>query len=417
MNLTSGQLYWVDIQKSLKPEYPKLEEDISCECLVIGGGVAGASCAYALQKAGVDTVLIDKRRIGFGSTSANTGLLQFSNDKMLTSCIHTFGEQSGVGFYRMCLEALNDLEAVIAELDLFPDFYRRDSLYYASHPMDEAKLRDEFAALSAYGFPVSYLDSAELRTRFSFEKAGAILSRDNAEINPFAYARSLTFTASRRGIRVFEHTEVQSHTAGQDGISFLTTDGKTIKAKKAVLTMGYESQEIKHNPNAVLTSTYVIATEPIPGGDIAGWSDRCLIWETAKPSLYLRRTADNRVVVGGLDINGIEPAERDRRLKAKGEKLLAETIKLFPALEGTRIDYAWAATFGSTHDGLPLIGEQEGFPHCYFALVYGGNGTIYSAIASRIVTGLVKDGKHPDAALFRFDRPTRSMSSSGAEPS
>ncbi|WP_159883711.1 NAD(P)/FAD-dependent oxidoreductase [Paenibacillus puerhi] len=406
MNLTSGQLYWPAIQSDQGMPYPKLEEDIACDVLVVGGGIAGTSCAYALHKAGVDTVLVDKRRIGCGSTSANTGLLQYSNDIMLTSCIENFGEQAGVRFYRLGLEALDHLERESSELDVFPDFYRRDSLCFASKTQDVPLLKKEFDALAAHGFPARYLDSCDLNDLFAFEKPAAILTQGDAEVNPFGYARSLALTGHRRGMRIFERTEVRRLASDRSSVTFVTAEGKKIKARKAVLTMGYETQEIQCNSSASLSSTYAIATEPVVAGTISGWPDRCLIWETARPYLYMRRTADERVIVGGLDIDLAEPEERDRRLEGKSKRLLADTIKLFPSLEGIRIDYAWSGTFCSTDDGLPLIGEQDGFPNCYFALIYGGNGMIYSAMASKIIVGLITSGRHADAALFGFDRPT-----------
>lgn len=32
----------------------------ACECLIVGGGPAGSACAWALQRAGVDTIILDK---------------------------------------------------------------------------------------------------------------------------------------------------------------------------------------------------------------------------------------------------------------------------------------------------------------------------------------------------------------------
>ena len=36
--------------------------------------------------------------------------------------------------------------------------------------------------------------------------------------------------------------------------------------------------------SADLSSTWAIASEPVDA--FAGWEDRCLIWETARPSSY-----------------------------------------------------------------------------------------------------------------------------------
>jgi glycine/D-amino acid oxidase-like deaminating enzyme len=206
---------------------------------------------------------------------------------------------------------------------------------------------------------------------------------------------------------VFEQTEVRRSHRGEEATVFYTADNQRIEAEHAVFATGYETQEIKKNANAVMESSYAIATQPL--ADISGWPGRCLIWETARPYLYLRTTVDGRIVAGGFDEAILDAAERDACLPAKTERLLGEVRKLFPALTDLRAEYAWAATFGSTHDGLPLIGPQEGFPRCFFLMGYGGNGTVYSIIGAEIIADLIQKGEHPDAHLFRIDRPQRTM--------
>lgn len=109
MELINGKTFWPTTFAS-HPHYPVLQENLSCDCLIIGGGMGGALSAKLLTDQGIDTVVIDKRDIGYGSSMANTGLLQYTNDKTLTSCIQTFGEERGVRFYELCRDAMHHLE-------------------------------------------------------------------------------------------------------------------------------------------------------------------------------------------------------------------------------------------------------------------------------------------------------------------
>lgn len=403
MKLHTGSLLWPGSLPQ-PPGYPALTEDIECEVLVIGGGEAGALAAYHMLLKGIDTVLVEKRTIGAGISSANTGLLQYGNDKHLTACIHSFGEEKGVRFYKLCRTAVNDLSTICSNLAIDAQFIRRDSLYFASDEHDLAALKEEYETLLKHGFDVAFLNAQQISRQFSFGKPGAIYSKDDAELNPFRFTHSLIHDAVQRGLRVYENTEMIGRENQADGVIFHTGNHR-IKAKKAIFSTGYETQQIISNRNAVLSSSYAIATQPID--HFTGWHERCLIWETARPYLYLRTTADNRIVAGGLDENTAVAEERDRKLLHKGELLLAEVQRLFPEIEGLRAEYCWGAVFGSTHDGLPLIGTQAAFPHCYFGLGYGGNGTVYNTIAAQILAGLISEGHHPDAELFRFDRPVR----------
>ncbi|HZG70136.1 MAG TPA: FAD-dependent oxidoreductase [Chondromyces sp.] len=401
MDLSTGTLSWLETIPS-PPSYPTLTEDLSCDVLVIGAGEAGSLCTYMLTEKGVKVVVVDKRSVGRGSTSANTGLLQFASDKTLTSCINTLGKEEGVRYYTLSLEAVKSIGTICSKLAFDPQFIPRESLYYASSEEDIPALKQEYETLKKYGFEVSYWDTEKIQKHYSFAKPGAIFSSGDAEINPYRFAHALIYTSHQNGAKVYEHTEIQRHTADKGGITFFTKDNKKIRAKKAIIAAGYEAQEIKKNPNAVLASSYAIATQPFE--DFSGWHNRSLVWETARPYLYIRTTADNRIIVGGEDEPTNITAERDAMLLNKKEVLLNKLHELFPEYKDAKADYFWSATFGGTHDGLPLIGEQEEFPHCYFPLGYGGNGTVYSTIAAEILSEIIVNGSHPDADLFKFNR-------------
>ena len=86
MDLRSGHPFWL-LKNGLLADYPSLKHDESCEVAIIGGGITGALVAYYLTKEGVETVLVDKRDIGAGSTAASTALLQYEIDTELHDLI------------------------------------------------------------------------------------------------------------------------------------------------------------------------------------------------------------------------------------------------------------------------------------------------------------------------------------------
>jgi glycine/D-amino acid oxidase-like deaminating enzyme len=391
MNLHTGKLFWPLTYDA--PSYPSLEEDVSCDVLIVGGGAFGAHCAYLLGLAGISTIVVEKRDIGGGSTSANTGLLQFCNDKTLTSFIHTFGEKQAVRFYSLCKQAVKQLE----KLPIDADFVKRSSLYFASSEDDVAGLQEEYATLKKYGFPVSYMTEEQIRAKFPFKKQAALYTSGDAEVNPFKMIHGLIQKAIEYGVKVYANTEIISHVKTEDGLLFFTKEKREIRAQYAIFAPGYEGQEMVKEKNAVLASSYAVVTNPIPSLD--NWHERCLIWETARPYLYMRTTVDNRIIIGGKDEETIIPERRDSMLLHKRDILMQELRTLFPMYD-VKADYYWGATFGSTHDGLPVIGQYEGYENCYFLFGYGGNGTVYSVIFAHIVRDLLVKGCHTDAELF-----------------
>lgn len=398
MALYAGSLYWPTTLIS-PPRYPELTEDIECDVLIIGGGVSGALCAYMLLPQNIRVVLVEKNRIAQGSTAANTGILQYSNDTMLCEFIRQIPREDAVAIYRLCLEGLEELERICAGLPIPADFARRESLYYASSEEDVKKLRGEYGRLTEYGFPVEYLDRHQVRERFSFEKPAALVTGCDAEVNPFSLVHSLVKHVSSK-VRVYEGTEVKRIEREKEALVCFTPRAR-IKAGRAVHATGYAVENLPKLRKAELDITYSAVTRPVPASDL--WPGRCMIWETRRPYLYIRTTPDNRIIIGGLDERTAEPnrgaGERGRR----AEDLLGDLRKLFPRLR-PELEYEWAATFGESLDGIPFIGADPDNPNVYYCLGYGGNGTVSSVMGAKIIRDLIVSGHHPQAHVFRLDR-------------
>jgi glycine/D-amino acid oxidase-like deaminating enzyme len=86
-----------------------------------------------------------------------------------------------------------------------------------------------------------------------------------------------------------------------------------------------------------------------------GWGeDRCLIWEHSRPYLYLRTTAEDRVMFGGEDEDFRDPIRRDRLIGKKAERLTERFRELFPDI-AMEVAFASTGTFGETEDGLAYV--------------------------------------------------------------
>ncbi|MFB8373091.1 NAD(P)/FAD-dependent oxidoreductase [Paenibacillus taichungensis] len=402
MELINGNPFWPTTLQS-NSNYPILETNLSCDTLIIGGGMGGALSAKLLTDRGIETVVIDKRKIGTGSSMANTGLLQYTNDKTLTSCINTFGEEQGVRFYELCRNAMQQLKEVVSGLEMDTWFVPRTSLYCASTEDDVTKLEEEYHTLRRYGFEVELWNREKIEGHFPFSRSAALYTYGDAEVNPYRLVHALLHSSVQKGARVFEQTEMTHCDFKEDGVVCYTPNG-TIKAKNVIFSTGYETQEIKNDRGAYLQSTYAIATKPL--NDLSNWYKQSMIWETSRPYLYMRTTPDGRIIAGGLDEN--TPREDQRAIRAlnRAQVLLERVAEYFP-LPDLEIDYAWEATFGNTHDGLPFIGPHPEYPHSFFLEGYGGNGTVYSMIAASLLTDTITGKENKDLELFSLTRTSK----------
>lgn len=400
MDLKSGTLFWP--RRTRKHSGGRtLRRNLQCDVVVIGAGLTGAMVAHALGREGLDVVILEKRDVGQGSTSASTALLLYEVDTHLCDLAQQRGWTAAARSYRRCLTAIDELAALVRQLRDSCGFRRRPSLYVASQAGDLKSLKREFAARKRAGFDVALLSAAEIRTHFSFSAAGAIYSRAAAEVDPFRLAALLIQESVRAGARLFVHTRAARVTEGRRGVTIRTASGNAVAARWAVIAAGFETTAREARRVVKLKSTYAMVTRPV--STFSGWHERCLIWETKRPYIYLRTTSDDRILVGGEDEDFVNAGKRDALIGDKGRALHRKLRQMFPDIP-TELSSSWAGTFGETKDGLPYIGPLKARSRVLHALCYGANGTNFAAIAADIIRDTILGKRNDHAELFGFKR-------------
>ena len=400
MNLTSSHPFW-SVSNGLPVNYPSLQRDVACDAVVVGGGITGALVAVHLVEAGVKTLLIDKRDIGTGSTSASTALLQYEIDVPLRELIQKVGPAAATRSYQLCCESIGKLERLASRLNIDCGFERKPSLFLARHQREIPELREEFQLRRKMGLELQFLDAAAIKKRFPFSRPAALFSQDGGQVDPHRLTHGLLAAGKRADLEVCDRTEMKRLEQTRRGVRITTKNGFVITARRAVIAAGFESKALLKGEAGTFLSTYALISEPLP--KIAAWHRQCLIWESGTSYLYLRTTAEGRVIIGGEDEDFVNAKRRDALISQKTRTLVKKFGRLFPGVS-LEVAFAWAGTFGETKDGLAYIGVHPRFPHTYFALGYGGNGITFSLIAAEILRDGFLGRKNRDAPLFRFGR-------------
>lgn len=401
MDLKSGYPFWA-VKNGLMQAFPKVSSDIACDVAVVGGGITGALIAHALSSHGHAVAVVEQRDIGWGSTAASTALLQYEIDTHMIDLAKRYGEAQAVAAYRACADAIPALQALARKLGDV-DFARMSSLYYASRRRDVAAMREECDLRRRHGFDVRWLERDALRAGYAIDAPGAILSALAARVDPYRMAYRLLAAVSKRGGAVYDRTSIDTLHPTARGVALHTTDGVRIRAKHVVLAAGYANQRWLRARVARNRSSYAFITDPIDA-DVLGPLRDTMVWESARPYLYLRSTGDRRLLVGGEDDAVDIPSRRDRRVEGKARRLRKKVEALFPHLP-MQPAFSWAGTFAETEDGLPFFGPHPQLgPRVHFAMAYGGNGITYSMIGAELLRARIERRKHPLAAFFSFER-------------
>ena len=384
------------------PSLGPLAGDLSCGVLVVGAGITGSLVAEHLARRGLDVCIIDRERPGFGSTAASTAMLQWEIDVPMRQLADLYGFERAARIYRRSHAAATGLCGLIDELGLGCRLRQRRSVYLAAGDVGGRELLAEQQLRARAGLPGEFLDYRTLRLAFGFDREAAIVAPGSADADPLSLSLLLLERSISQGVRLFSADAV-SYDAGPGSVLVGMADGHSIEAGHVVLATGYVIPDFVPAGLHRLASSWALATPPQRPDGL--WPERALVWEASQRYLYARTTDDDRIVIGGEDDEGlVEPDDRDRAMPAKAEILLRRLADLWPAAEA-RSDYVWSGVFGSTVDGLPLIGQVPDRPRIHAAYGYGGNGITFSFLASRMIARLIEGAREDWFSDFALDRP------------
>jgi glycine/D-amino acid oxidase-like deaminating enzyme len=396
-DLRTGTPVWkVETPRDLSVE--PLIVPSKADVVVVGAGITGALIAEAATARGLSVIVLDRRQPCHGSTAASTALLQFEIDTPLMELVDMIGHARASRAWMRSFRAVQDLAILVHRLSLHCDFRPRRALYLAGNLLGPIELVEEDRLRRAIGLPSTFLNSSDLRNLAGIIRPAALLSEGAADVNPVALTRGLLLRAKDRGARLYSPAELAEVVPRSHKVEMVTSAGIELEAKAIVFATGYELAAGVPAKGHRRSSTWAFSTRPQRQ---TTWGEGQLIWEAADPYLYIRTTADGRIMVGGEDEPIDDDATRDALLPTKVHALQTKAKRLLPWIDATE-DFAWAGTFGESEDGLPSIGCLPDMPNCYAVLGYGGNGITFGVLAAQILVEALCGGNDPDANIFAF---------------
>jgi len=381
--------------------YPSLGKSKSTDILVVGGGITGALIAHKLVQEGKDVVLVDKRDVCNGSSAASTGMLQYEIDVPLYKLIEQRGLNCAVSSYKNCEKAIFDIKKIIDDIKSNCPFEFKKSIYFTPTQKGLKALEAEFNARKEYGFNVSWLDKEALK-KLGLDAYAGIESESGAIIDPYKFSYDLLEYCSKKGMKIFDRTEIREIKNAGDKFIAKTQDEISIQANHVIHCTGYESVNTLRGKKIVnLKSTYALASEAF--NELPHGFKNHIYWDNSSPYFYFRTTSEGRIIIGGCDENFKNAKKRDSLLSKKQKDLTKQFQKYFPDIR-FKPDYTWAGTFGETEDGLPYFGRPDQEINEHYILGFGGNGITYSVMARDAIMHSLNHANHRFLDDYRFDR-------------
>jgi gamma-glutamylputrescine oxidase len=387
---------WYAETADLLPPFPPLDGSTRADVCIVGGGYTGLSTAWHLAEAGVDAVVLEAQRVGFGASGRNGG-------------------QVGTG-HRLDQDVLEGIAGSDAAHRLWALFEEAKALVreLAQRPEIDAEWRDgvvqtvtRAGALGAWRRHVDHLraqygatgletlDRQALADLIGSDVfAGGAVDWSTGHLHSLRLALGLARLATGAGARIHEGSRAMAVEPGR-----VVTETGVVEAEHVVLAangyLGDLSDAVARKVMPI--NNFVVATEPLGARmplarPVAVTDDRFVV-------SYWRPTPDGRLLFGGGENYGYRfPAD----ISAVVRRPLA---RIYPQLADAPVTHAWGGTLALTTSRMPHF-ERLG-PRLWSASGYSGHGVGMAVMAGRLLgRAIAGDGTGFDlmAAI-----PTRSF--------
>jgi glycine/D-amino acid oxidase-like deaminating enzyme len=393
-------LWWDAIEDPL-PARPQLSGDLAVDVCIVGAGFTGLWTAYALAVAdpSLRVAVVEKEVAGFGASGRNGGWCSALFATSDAGLARRYGVDAMRAMRRAMQETVDAVGATAQAEGIDCHFAKGGTIDAARSDVQRARALDEVAESKAFGFgedDLRWLDRAEAESMIRVEgMLGATFTPHCAALQPALLARGLADAAERRGVTIFEHTEVTEIVPGGLGRSPLVrTSAGTVTADVVVRAVEAWTPTLP-GEKRTLAPVYslMVATEPL--GDKfwshAGLDGRATFTDFRHMIIYGQRTADDRIAFGGRGApyhfgSNVRPSYDST---ASVHRLLRQTlVELFPALEGARFSHSWGGPLGIPRDWHSSVGLDRARGIAW-AGGYVGDGVSTTNLAGRTLADLI----------------------------
>ncbi|MGY2049723.1 NAD(P)/FAD-dependent oxidoreductase [Methylobacterium sp. JK268] len=367
---------------------------------VIGGGFTGLAAARQLARAGASVVVLEGARVGAGASGRNGGHLNNGLAHSYLAAKAELGPERARALYRAFDDAVDTVEAIVAEEGIDCAFRRSGKLKLASKPAHLAGIARNFEAVHAEVDPdTALLSAADLRGEIGSDGFhGAMLSKKSAIMHMGRFVAGLAQAAARHGARIFEEAPVVARTR-EGGRHGLETPRGRVTARDVLLATGaYTGQPFGYfRRRLVPVGSFIIATRPLTESEVAATlpGDRTCV-TSLNIGNYFRLGPDRRLIFGG---RARFSATSDQRSDARSGAILRESLaRIFPHLAAVEIDYCWGGLVDMTKDRFPRAGIADGV---HFAMGYSGHGAQMSVHMGEVMADILlgRADRNPMAAV------------------
>ena len=382
----------------MKKNYPS-----STKVVVIGGGVAGTSCAYHLAKFGwKDIVLLERDQLTSGTTWHAAGLI---GQLGATSTITKLRKYS--------LDLYKELEKTTG---LSTGLKQNGAITVASSKERMQELLRQATTAQLSNVEVEVLNKERIKELYPVVKnedlVGGVYMPKDGQADPVGVTNVLAKAAKMLGVQIFEKSPVKKILVKNKRISGVETSQGKIDCEYVVLATGMWSRQIGEDIGVSIplypNEHFYVITEPMKDlpKDLPVLRDY-------NACLYLKEDA-GKMLVGIFEPNA-KPAFKDSGRVPDDfsfgefpddfdhfEPYLEKSFHRLPMLENAGIRKFFSGPESFTPDTQYLLGETPEVKNLYTCCGFNSIGIASSGGAGRVTAEWMING-HINEDLFSLD--------------
>ena len=382
--------FW--IASSQDSDYPALDRDIKVDVAVVGGGIAGITCAYILKQENLTVAVLDANHIVQRTTGNTTAKITSQHGLFYSSLINHVGRERAQQYADANEKAIRYIDELIRAKEIDCDFSRQSAYVYTQSPAFIRPIQTEVEAASSLGIKARYHEALPL----PFAVKAAEEFENQAQFHPRKYLLALAREIPGNGSYIFEHSRVIAFHEGNP-CTVTTHTGFTVTAEKLVIASHFPVYESKgfYFARMYPERSYALGArikEKFPGG----------MYITAEnPGRSLRSTqyeeGELLIVAGDRHKTGEGPDTREHYGN------LAHFAR--ENYEVIDVPFRWSSQDYTTLDKIPYIGNITAkSTNTYVATGFNKWGMSNGTAAAILIRDLIINGESPWAPVFNPSR-------------
>ena len=333
---------------------PPLRGNVKCECLVIGGGFTGLHAALKLIESGKDVVLLEKGVCGGSSSGQSAGFLTPESEEDMRQIITRYGQEKAKVIYNIPLNGVKMIVNNAKRYKFNCDLRKQDSFYFATIKRDIKHIKEEAEFREEEGLPYELFDKATLKNVHPGKNYRIGLKYPGSYgINPFSYCLEMKNLLLKKGVRIYENSEVLKIQENR-----AETHLGSVKADNILICIDKLKKEIDESMEKKYyhMQTYLAISEPLNEKELKSVfpKEEMMCWDTKLIYIHYRIVEGNRILVGGSSVWATYSGRHLHNPRVI-QRFIDKLKDNFPGIKDVKFQYYWSGKLDITKDLVPVV--------------------------------------------------------------